>query len=173
MIRYPIATNRRRFLGQSIAGTFGLLATSAFTRVFAAPAVEEKLEPFKGRDVFDRILTKAMEGKWSSLPIGEAIGRIARELEGTPYVGFTLELSKDRELCAVNLTGLDCVTFFEDALGFARMLKKGGRTPADLVAEVTFTRYRGGVLGDFTSRLHYTADWFADNEAKKVVRILA
>jgi hypothetical protein len=52
------------------------------------------------------------------------------------------------------------------------MLKKGGRTPADLLAEVTFTRYRGGRLGDFTSRLHYTTDWFADNETKKVVAIL-
>jgi hypothetical protein len=76
-------------------------------------------------------------------------------------------------VCAVNLTGLDCVTFFEDTLCFARMLKKGGRTPGDLLAEVTFTRYRGGVLGDFTSRLHYTTDWLTDNEAKKVVKVLA
>jgi hypothetical protein len=53
------------------------------------------------------------------------------------------------------------------------MLKKGGHTPADLLAEVTFTRYRGGALGDFTTRLHYTTDWLADNEAKKVVKVLA
>src|SRR5437764_1233860 len=76
-------------------------------------------------------------------------------------------------MCGLILSGLDVVTFVEDTLGFARMLKKGGRTPADLLAEVTFTRYRRGVLGDFTSRLHYTTDWLADNEAKKVVKILA
>src|SRR5439155_2307267 len=138
-----------------------------------APAIEEKLEVFKGADVFNRILALALDGKWATLPIGDTMGRIAKEFEGTPYVGFTLELSKDREVCAINLTGLDCVTFFEDTLGFARMLKKGGRTPADLLAEVTFTRYRGGVLGDFTSRLHYTTDGLAANEAKKVVKILA
>src|SRR2546423_5484627 len=52
------------------------------------------------------------------------------------------------------------------------MLKKGGRTPEAMLAEVTFTRYRGGKLGDFTSRLHYTTDWFVDNEQKQVVKIL-
>jgi hypothetical protein len=149
-----------------------LLAASAAVQVLGAEA-PEKLEPFEGKEVFDRILARALDGKWATLPIGEAMGRIARELEGTPYVGFTLELSKDREVCAVNLTGLDCVTFFEDTLCFARMLKKGGRTPADLLAEVTFTRYRGGRLGDFTSRLHYTTDWLADNEKKKVVKVLS
>jgi hypothetical protein len=168
-----ITTTRRSFIGQAVRGTFGLLSTAAFTRAFRARAAEEKLEPFKGTDIFERILAKALDGKWAALPIGETMGRLAKELEGTPYVGFTLELSKDREVCAVNLAGLDCVTFFEDTLCFARMLKKGGRKPADLLKEVTFTRYRGGVLGDFTSRLHYTTDWFSDNEAKKVVRILA
>src|ERR1043166_9028136 len=164
---------RRAFLRRSINLTAGLLTTSALSRAFAASAAEEKLEPFKGADIFDRILAKALDGKWAALPIGECMGRIAKEFEGTPYVGFTLELSKDTEVCSVNLTGLDCVTFFEDTLCFARMLKHGGRTAQDLLKEVTFTRYRGGKLGDFTSRLHYTTDWFADNEAKKVVKILA
>ena len=53
------------------------------------------------------------------------------------------------------------------------MLKKGGRTPEAMLAEVTYTRYRGGVLGDFTSRLHYTTDWFYDNQQKKVIHMLA
>lgn len=164
---------RRRFIYQSLAGAFGLLTATAISRAWGTATLQEKLEPFKGADVFDRILRKAVEGDWAALPIGRAMGRIAKELEGTPYVGFTLEQSNDREICAVNLTGLDCVTFFEDTLNFARMLKKGGHTPADLLAEVTFTRYRGGVLGDFTSRLHYTTDWFADNEEKHVVKLLA
>jgi hypothetical protein len=166
-------STRRMFLRHAVAGTFGLLSTAALNRVFAAAVIEEKLEPFKGADIFDRILVKALQGEWSTLPIGDCMGRIAKELEGTPYVGFTLELSQDKEVCSVNLTGLDCVTFFEDTLCFARMLKKGGRKPKDLLEEVTFTRYRGGKLGDFTSRLHYTTDWFADNEAKNVVKILA
>lgn len=163
---------RRKLLLACGSATFGILASSALTRVYGATA-DESSEAFKGADIFDRILKKAEEGKWAALPIGQCMGRIAMELEGTPYVGFTLELSKDKEFCAVNLAGLDCVTFFEDTLDFARMLKRGGRTPEALLAEVTFTRYRGGQLGDFTSRLHYTTDWFYDNEKKGVVKILA
>ncbi len=52
------------------------------------------------------------------------------------------------------------------------MLKKGGRTPDDMLKEVAFTRYRGGGPVDFTTRLHYTTDWFHDNEQKKVVKLL-
>ena len=161
-------TTRRTFL----RATFGLLATSALSRVMGE-TVAENIEPFKGGDIFDRMLKKALDDKWDTLPIGQTMGHVAMELKGTPYVGFTLELSKDTEVCSVNLMGLDCVTFFEDTLDFSRMLKKGGRTPEAMLAEVTFTRYRGGRLGDFTSRLHYTTDWFVDNEQKKVVRILA
>src|SRR5207302_3809951 len=83
------ARTRRVFLHHAIAGTFGLLSAAAFNRVFAAAAIEEKLEPFKGADIFDRILSKAVEGKWAALPVGECMGRIANELEGTCYVGFT------------------------------------------------------------------------------------
>jgi hypothetical protein len=135
--------------------------------------LEQKIDAFKGRDRFAALVSKAQIEKWSSLPIGKTMGHVARELEGTPYVGFTLELSADREVCSVNLTGLDCVTFFEDTLCFSRMLKKGGSTEQDMLNEVTFTRYRGGKISDFVSRLHYTTDWFFDNQEKKVVKILA
>ena len=54
----------------------------------------------------------------------------------------------------------------------ARMIKRRKSSPEDLIAEVRTTRYRGGKMGDFTTRLHYTTDWFVDNEAKGVVKIL-
>lgn len=166
-----MTTSRRTFLRGVVGTSFGLLTASAFRGAWG-DSIASGVEPFKGSDAFDRILAKALDQKWDSLPIGLCMGRIGMELEGTPYVAFTLELDKDQEVCAVNLTGLDCVTFFEDTLNFARMLKKGGRTPQDLLAEVTFTRYRGGKLGDFTSRLHYTTDWFYDNEKKGVVKLI-
>ena len=128
---------------------------------------------FKGEDVFKHILALAKEGHWSSLPIGELMGKIALELKGTPYVANTLEVSLDHEICSVDLAGLDCVTFFESTLDFARMIKKGGHAQKALLAEVKYTRYRGGTVGDYTSRLHYTSDWLADNEAKGVIAILA
>jgi len=149
-------------------GTLGFLASSALAAVTGL----QQDRFFEGRDVFMRIVSKAVAENWTRLPIGELIGKIALELEGTPYVGFTLEVSKDQEFCVVNLNGLDCVTFFEDSLCLARMLKRGRSAPEDLLAQVQSTRYRGGKVGDFTTRLHYTTDWFVDNEQKGVVKIL-
>ncbi len=156
--------SRRKFISIAFS-SLGALSTIE-RRAFA----EQGQMVFKGKTVFNRIMAKSRY--WHALPIGELIGRIARELEGTPYQAHTLELSIDREICSVNLDGLDCVTFFETTLGFARMLKKGGKTPDALLSEVSFTRYRGGVLGDFSSRLHYTSDWFFDNQDKGTVKLL-
>ncbi|TES87802.1 MAG: DUF1460 domain-containing protein, partial [Candidatus Aminicenantes bacterium] len=70
----------------------------------------------------------------------------------------------------VDLTGLDCVTFFENVLCISRILKKDKTSFDDFKGEISFTRYREGMLTDYTSRLHYTSDWIYDNEKKKVVR---
>ncbi|SPE54303.1 conserved exported hypothetical protein [Verrucomicrobia bacterium] len=163
--------SRRELLRLAALGTLGLLSSPAFAED-AADRPREQLLRFEGQDVFNRILRKSSAENWRRLSIGELIGKIALELKDTPYVGFTLELSKDQEYCVVNLKGLDCVTFFEDSLDLARMIKRGKSAPNDLLAEVRTTRYRGGRIGDFTTRLHYTTDWFVDNEAKGVVKIL-
>ena len=127
---------------------------------------------FKGEETFERLLALARERAWSELPIGERIGAVGMALRRTPYVAATLELYDDREVCSINLQSLDCVTFFEGALAFARMLRRGGRTPEALLAEVSFTRYRGGQLTDYASRLQYLSDWFVDNDRKGVVRLI-
>ncbi len=41
------------------------------------------------------------------------------------------------------------------------------------MAEIQLIRYRGGKIGDYSSRLHYTSDWIADNEAKDIVQPLS
>ncbi len=121
------------------------------------------------RHIFAQIIKSAKEKKWESLPIGECIGNIGLLMVGTEYVAGTIE-GEGPEICRVDLTGLDCVTFYENVLCTARILKKGNTTYDDLIAELTLTRYRGGKLTDYTSRLHYTSDWIYDNEKKKVVR---
>jgi hypothetical protein len=161
---------RRELLRYAALGTVGLLGGSAMAA--SADWVQEQLKHFTGQDVFTRIVNKSSAENWNRLPMGELMGKIAMELNGTPYVGFTLELSKNAEYCVVNLKGLDCVTFFEDSLCMARMIKKGKRSPEDLINEVQTTRYRGGKMGDFTTRLHYTTDWFVDNAKKGVIKIL-
>ena len=161
---------RRELLRSALLVTLGILGSPVLA--WGAGGPPGQLQRFDGREVFTRIINKAAAENWKRLPIGELIGKIALELKGTPYVGFTLELSKDSEYCVVNLKGLDCVTFFEDSLCLARMIKRGKSSPEDLIAEVQTTRYRGGKMGDFTTRLHYTTDWFVDNEKKGVVKIL-
>jgi hypothetical protein len=151
-----------------------LVGAGALAIARPAPATGPDRDPnvFTGRETFDRLLALARDGGWSDLPIGDRIGAVGMALRQTPYVDATLELYADREVCSVNLRGLDCVTFFETALAFARMLRRGGRTPEALLAEVAFTRYRGGRLTDYASRLHYTSDWLFDNDRKGVARLI-
>jgi len=121
------------------------------------------------REIFKKIVAKAKAENWVQLPIGQMMANIGLMLQGTDYVGGTLD-GEGGEVCRVDFTGLDCVTFFEVALGTSRIMKKGKDTFEDLVNEITMTRYRGGNLTDYTSRLHYTADWIYDNAQKGVVK---
>jgi hypothetical protein len=122
-------------------------------------------EAFIGQEVFDRLI----QTKWKSRKVGELTGEVAMSLIGTPYLGGTLELYYDKEVCCANLRGLDCVTLYETALCFARMYLRGSRKPDDLLREITLTRYRDGKLDGYLSRLHYTSDWIYDNDRKRVV----
>ncbi|MBI5172397.1 MAG: DUF1460 domain-containing protein [Candidatus Melainabacteria bacterium] len=127
---------------------------------------------FTGKEVLDRILSRARQGKWQLLPMSELMGKVACEFLGTPYKAFTLELSSRDEIVSVNLKCLDCVTFFETTLALSRLIKLGGTSAADLLKQIAFLRYYGGTAGDFSTRLHYTSGWFIDNQRKGVVRLL-
>jgi hypothetical protein len=157
---------RRTFLTLAGAGALGI----------AGPDLVAGREPdpqvFAGQETFERLLMLSRERAWSALPIGQRIGAIGMALRQTPYVVATLELYDDQEVCSVNFRGLDCVTFFETTLAFARMLGRSAHTPEALLAEIAFTRYRRGQLVDYASRLHYLSDWFFDNQDKRVVRLI-
>jgi hypothetical protein len=120
-------------------------------------------------EIFHKIIKLAQGEGWKSLPIGECMGKIALLFLDTEYVAGTLE-GEGPEICRVDLTGLDCITFFENVLCISRILKKDKTSFDDFKTEIIFTRYRAGILTDYTSRLHYTSDWIYDNEKKKVVR---
>ena len=127
---------------------------------------------FKGESEFEQLVQKAVSENWRSLPLGERTVAVGEALLGTPYVNYTLEIDDHTESPSVNLRGVDCWTYFEIALGFARMLelKTGSYSPADLVAMVELDRYRGGQCnGKYTSRLHYLEDWIYDNERRGLV----
>jgi len=137
------------------------------------PAAGERQLPmstiFKGEDRFRDMVRKAKRENWGELPIGDRTIRAARELHGQPYESFTLEIHDHVESPSVNLEGLDCWTFFEISLGFARMLgfRKSRYEPEDLLRQIEFTRYRGGHCGgNYLERIHYLAEWFIENDAR-------
>jgi len=165
--------NRRQFFylaaGLSIAVFLAAHGKDDFSLVENDNLENAQDREEKNCEIFSRIIAQAKREGWASLPIGECMGKIGLIMVGTKYAAGTLE-GPGPEICRVDLKGLDCVTFYESVLCMARVLKKGKTAFDDFVAEVTFTRYRGGKLTDYTSRLHYTSDWIYDNEQKKVVR---
>ena len=127
---------------------------------------------FKGRDKFDRLVKLAREENWKSLRIGERTATVGRALVGTRYKAFTLEIDDRIEAPSVNFNGMDCWTFFEIALSFARMLNEPEWrwTPDTLLHCIEIDRYRDGqCTGAYLSRLHYLEDWLADNERRGLV----
>src|SRR5436190_20485783 len=146
-----------------------------FFLVVATASAESRLPfstVFKGRDKFDSLVAKAKAENWKALPIGERTAAVGRALVGTRYKHFTLEIDNRVEAPSANFTGMDCWTFYEISLAFARMLNepKENWTPEQLLHYIELDRYRGGqCTGEYLSRLHYLEDWLADNDRRGLV----
>jgi hypothetical protein len=143
-----------------------------------ASAMESRLPfntVFKGQDQFNRLVAKAKSENWPALPIGERTAVVGQALVGTRYKHFTLEIDNRIESPSVNFQGVDCWTFFEIALGFARMLNEpeSNWTPGRLLHYIELDRYRSGeCTGEYLSRLHYLEDWLYDNDRRGLVEDL-
>ena len=111
----------------------------------------------------------AVDENLQAKPIGQVIVEVGRSFIGTDYVSHTLEVEGDERL-VINLTGLDCNTFLEYVLVFARNIKQGKNTFDDYKNELKLIRYRSGNIDQYPSRLHYFTDWIYDNEKKGVVK---
>lgn len=128
---------------------------------------------FQGEQKFHALTKKAIAEDWRALQIGERTAKIAMELRGIPYQGFTLEIDDHIEAPSVNFNGLDCWTFFETSLCFARMLehKEPPYHPQDLLIEIEKTRYfKGRCTGNYLDRIHYLVDWYSENTKRGVVK---
>src|SRR5690348_15078339 len=79
---------------------------------------------FKGQAQFNRLISLAKQNDWKSLEIGERTAAVGQALLGTRYRSYTLEIDNRIESPSVNFNGLDCWTFFEVSLAFARMLNE-------------------------------------------------
>ncbi|MBX2976160.1 MAG: DUF1460 domain-containing protein [Ignavibacteriaceae bacterium] len=114
---------------------------------------------------FQLILDKNL----STLPINDLVTEIGKTFINTEYIAHTLETEGDEKL-VVNLSGLDCTTFLETALTFARTVKKGKYDLESYLDELKYIRYRNGNLDGYASRLHYFSDWIYNNVEKEIVK---
>ncbi|GAB6394962.1 MAG: DUF1460 domain-containing protein [Bacteroidales bacterium] len=115
--------------------------------------------------VFDRYLLYMEDNP--SLPFDSLVLKTALFFLGTPYVGATLE--KEPEGLAVNLRELDCATFVETVLALARMIAAGDATFDGFCNQLRFIRYREGAITSYIDRLHYTSDWYYENDRKRII----
>jgi hypothetical protein len=130
---------------------------------------------FKGGDRFDQLVARARTENWKALPIGERAATVGQALTGIRYKHYTLEIDNRVESPSVNFMGMDCWTFFEIALAFARMLdeSESNWTPETMLRYIEIDRYRNGeCTGEYLSRLHYLEDWLADNDRRGLVEDL-
>ncbi len=116
----------------------------------------------------------ALEQGLHELPAGEIMAIVGTTFVGTPYLPQTLELPGPEAL-VVNLRALDCVTFVENMLAVAHLLRspelESLLEEEDALREryreiLTRIRYRQGDLNGYPSRLHYFSEWISDAEEK-------
>lgn len=111
----------------------------------------------------------AVLGNLIEKPINDIIVEIGKTSLGLDYEAHTLEKG-DSEQLVIHLTGLDCYTFFESSLVFARCIKKNKTTFKDFQNELRLIRYRNGKINKYPSRLHYASDWLYDNAKRGIVK---
>lgn len=112
---------------------------------------------------------KSFDVSYKALPMNELVIEVGKSFMGTPYVGGTLDENPNTEEVVIKITGLDCVTFVENALTFSIMIKEGKNTIEDYKATLERVRYRDGKNTGYSSRLHYFSDWIYDNQKKGLV----
>lgn len=111
----------------------------------------------------------AVSDSLSNLPINNVVITIAKSFIGLEYESHTLDKNK-REKLVVHLTGLDCYTFLETSLVFARLIKEGKSNFSDFQKEVIKIRYRNGKINDYSSRLHYFSDWIFEMNKRGITK---
>jgi len=113
----------------------------------------------------------AASNKLSEKPISKIFVEIAKSFLGVNYAANTLQ-NKNKEELKIHLDGLDCYTFVETSLVFARNIKYGRTKFSDFESELENIRYRNGKLGDYTSRLHYFSDWLFEMNNRNIIDLV-
>lgn len=94
----------------------------------------------------------------------ELMSFYAHKLIGRPYAAHTLEA--ETEKLTINIDELDCTTFIESLYALARTTLNQRQSWRDYANQLESVRYHRGVIGDYSSRLHYISDWIIDNNSR-------
>ena len=128
------------------------------------PVLQETEDERICQSTFQFAVSRSLQNE----PISDIMVEVGKSFLGTPYKAKTLEVA-GKERLVVNLRGFDCVTYVENALVFARLIKNWTLDFSSYKEELQYVRYRGGTVDEYPSRLHYFSDWIHDNEQKNVV----
>ncbi len=96
------------------------------------------------------------------------VAEAGRMMLGTPYVGGTLEGSP--EMITLNLDGMDCTTFVENAIAMALTIENRRNSWQDFIYNLEQLRYKDGSANGYASRLHYISDWIVDNSHRGLLQ---
>ncbi len=155
--------NRRTFIASSSLATLASSFPSSLFGAFMQDLSDEQICKMK----FDFAVSQSLAGK----PINEVIVEIGRTFLGVEYGANVLDTDGDEKL-VVNLRALDCVTFYENCVTLARCVKMKKASFQDYMAQLQFLRYRDGKIDGYTSRLHYTTDYWFNAEKKGLLKVV-
>ena len=130
---------------------------------------------FKGEAKFKKLCAEAKRKNWASQPLSQRTVTVGKNICGTPYGNYTLEIDDHVESPSVNFETLDCWTFYEISLAFSRMIKNppSAWSRQALLYYVELERYRDGECnGNYLSRMHHLEEVFANNEERGLGRNL-
>ncbi|PJC76299.1 MAG: DUF1460 domain-containing protein, partial [Syntrophobacterales bacterium CG_4_8_14_3_um_filter_58_8] len=85
------------------------------------------------REICEALLEKARERGDSARSVGDLIVEVGRHFLGAPYEAETLEREGPEEL-VINLRAFDCVTFVENAVVLAGLIRAGKTAFGDYTA---------------------------------------
>ncbi len=87
----------------------------------------------------------------------------AEGMLSTPYIEGSLERGEGEAL-TVDLTATDCILFIESVVALTLCSYDSFAHYPYFCDYIRSLRYRDGVIGDYSSRIHYTSEWIAQGE---------
>ncbi len=149
---------------------------------FDGPGAVNPEQTAVNKQVFQEVYAQVKDD--ADLSMNELVSKIALQFLGTEYVGGTLEREPERLLVFLDKT--DCILFVEQCTAFALTVKGksiqqfgDGQSfilrakPSVIDAKPSYElllhniqqmRYRLGVIDGYASRVHYTSEWFLQNQ---------